>query len=180
MARAYVLHKPAKIMKRIRKIATQDAFTMIEIMIALVVLSIGIMGIISLQGFSLFMTDHGGNMTTARILAVDQINRLTGVPFTDASLTTCGSTACGQSFCRKDIGGGAVGATAANLDNTGAQADAGRFKREWDVYDLVTSATGVKGMKCITVRVTWTDTRGGDTKVGTTRKVEMSSIRLEQ
>src|SRR6185369_9429010 len=114
------------------------------------------MAIISLQGFSLMATDFGGNMSVARVLVSDEMERLHGLPFTDAALTICGT-----SYCHGDLGGGVAGLTANVIDFTSQATAHGRFKRDWDVK--ATNPVDANA-KAITVRVRWTDTKGGSSK----------------
>jgi type IV pilus assembly protein PilV len=154
---------------------SKNGFSFIELLVALAIFSVGILGIISLQGISLMATDFGGNMTVARILASDQLDRLQTLAMSSSSLDICGTP-----YCHKDIGAGSDGTVRATLGYTGAVDVNGRFQREWDVQDL-SPATSMA--RVISVRVYWTDIgKTGVSSAGArtfNRKIEMTSIKVQ-
>jgi type IV pilus assembly protein PilV len=75
---------------------TQRGFTLLEILIALIVLSIGLLGIAALQGIGL-RTSHGAQLTSqASLLAYDMADRLRANPqgLTDYVGFSTEDTAC--------------------------------------------------------------------------------------
>lgn len=151
---------------------SRNGFTLVEVLIALTIFAIGVLGIISLQSITLVSTDTSGNMSLARILASDQLERIAGMPYGSASLSVC-STA----FCHSDVGNGLGGVTpSVTLDQTGAARSNGRFLRDWNV---TTVATGILN---VTVRVRWTDVPGGPSSARArtyNRTLQMSSIKID-
>lgn len=147
----------------------ERGFNFIELLIALLIFSIGIMGVLSLQGISLMSTDFSGNMGAARLLASDQLERLGGLSFTATALTVCSPTP----FCYADTGGGAAG-TGRNIGYTGQFEVSGRFRREWDVAAISTT------VKQVTVRVRWTDVPGVTQATAQTfnRSLQMTTIKI--
>ena len=74
----------------VKIIETERGFTLVEVMIAIVVLTIGILALFTLQ-----ITSTSGNATanrysTASVLASKKIEEILGLPYTDASLQDTG------------------------------------------------------------------------------------------
>jgi type IV pilus modification protein PilV len=59
----------------------QDGFTLIEILIAIAILSFGILAIASMQSSSLRSTQHSYNVTEGTTLAQDRIEELMTLPY---------------------------------------------------------------------------------------------------
>ncbi|MCD6188228.1 MAG: prepilin-type N-terminal cleavage/methylation domain-containing protein [Desulfuromusa sp.] len=76
------------------KINCQSGFTLLEIIIALFVFSIGILGVSAMQLTSLKGNSKAARITEASNVAADQIEKIMGLPygtFTDGSGTSAGA-----------------------------------------------------------------------------------------
>ena len=156
--------------KKFKKLINRSGLSLVEVLIAMAIFAIGVLGIMALQGIALMSTDFSGNMTYARLLASDQIERLGGFPFTASALDACGFS----TWCHKDSGNGMDGAQA-NLDNMGQATATGRFRREWDVV------TVTPAVKQVTVRVQWSDSPGvTNAQAGSyNRSLSVTSIQID-
>jgi type IV pilus assembly protein PilV len=126
---------PANIHDRCR----QSGFSIIEVMIAISILSIGILALASMQVAAMRGNSFAGSVTEGSTWALDQIEKLMNLQWDDASLQDADAD-------------GATG-----LANIGADADfmvtRGRYAIHWNVAnDVVTANT-----RTINVIVTWSD-----------------------
>jgi len=123
----------------------ERGFSIIEVMIAISILSIGILALASMQVAAMRGNSFAGGVTEGATWALDQIEKLMSLPWTDPSLQDA------------DLDG------AAGLENigtdTGTQADAdfrvirGRYAIHWNVANnVVTNDT-----RTVNVIVTWTE-----------------------
>lgn len=85
--------------KRSRKlfVEREDGFTLIEVMVALVILSIGLLGLAALQLVAVKSNAFSTEMTYATMLAQQQAEILKSRPYTDADLTEGSHSAVGNS-----------------------------------------------------------------------------------
>lgn len=109
-----------------RKIENNAGFSLVEVLIALSVLSIGILAVASLQFSSEFLSRNSADITNASNLASDQMERLMLLPFTHADLTP-----------------GTVSGTS------------GKYSIRWDVADVDLNSDGVNEAKTINLTVRW-------------------------
>jgi type IV pilus assembly protein PilV len=109
-----------------RKIENNAGFSLVEVLIALSVLSIGILAVASLQFSSEFLSRNSADITNASNLASDQMERLMLLPFTHADLTP-----------------GTVSGTS------------GKYNIRWDVADVDLNSDGVNEAKTINLTVRW-------------------------
>lgn len=114
-------------------------FSIIEVMIAISILSIGILALASMQVAAMRGNSFAGAVTEGSTWALDQIEKLMSLPWTDPSLLD------------SDLDG------AGGLDDMGADADfrvtQGKFSIHWNVANnVVTDNT-----RTVNVIVTWTD-----------------------
>jgi len=122
-------------------------FSIIEVMIAISILSIGILALASMQVAAMRGNSFAGGVTEGSTWALDQIEKLMSLPWTDPSLLDA------------DLDG-AGGLDNIGFDNDpGTQADAdfrvtqGKFSIHWNVANnVVTNNT-----RTVNVIVTWTD-----------------------
>lgn len=129
----------------VRKRCNESGFSIIEVMIAISILSIGILALASMQVAAMRGNSFAGSVTEGSTWALDQIEKLMNLSWDDASLQDA------------DLDG------AAGLENigidTGTQADAdfrvirGRYAIHWNVADNVVTAN----TRTVNVIVTWTD-----------------------
>jgi len=109
-----------------RKIENNAGLSLVEVLIALSVLSIGILAVASLQFSSEFLSRNSADITNASNLASDQMERLMLLPFTHADLTP-----------------GTVSGTS------------GKYSIRWDVADVDLNSDGVNEAKTISLTVRW-------------------------
>jgi prepilin-type N-terminal cleavage/methylation domain-containing protein len=69
-----------------KTLQSDNGFTLIEVLIAMVVLSIGILSLFSMQINSIKGNSKASHITTASIWNVDQVERMVGMQYTDATL----------------------------------------------------------------------------------------------
>lgn len=67
--------------------ARQQGFTLIEVMMAMVILGIGIMSIVALQTRDTMYNNSSRRQTQAYTWAMDRVERLRALPYTDGDLT---------------------------------------------------------------------------------------------
>lgn len=138
----------------------QRGFSIIEVMIAISILSVGILALASMQVSAMRGNSFAGGVTEGSTWAADQIEKLMNLPWNDPSLQDA------------DLDG-ANGLDDIGFDNNPAtQADAdfrenkGRFSIHWNVANnVVTTNT-----RTVNVIVTWTD-HGGQRSVSMQRVV---------
>jgi type IV pilus assembly protein PilV len=109
----------------------ENGVTMIELLVALALLSIGLLALFTLQSTAIQGNRDSKEMTTAVFLAEKKIEELKNTPFGSLSL---GSTAD------------------SNNPITGSGTTGGIYSRSWNVQ----SFSGSANMKQITVIVSWT------------------------
>ena len=81
-----------KIKKTMRTMMfTVDGFTLIEVMIAMVILGIGILAVVGLQTRNMSYNSSSKRQTEAYTWAMDQIERLLALPYTSSQLSVQGS-----------------------------------------------------------------------------------------
>lgn len=114
----------------------QRAFTLIEILIAMAIFSIGILGMVSLQISTARNTKNGNVITQATMLARDQIETLKRI--TDVTTLSNGSDA--------------------DIDSQGNPG--GIFDRSW----TISNPLGGSNTRQITVTVSWNQ-KGGNRSV---------------
>jgi type IV pilus assembly protein PilV len=121
-------------------IRTKDrGFTLLEILIAISILTVGLLAVASMQISAMRANSFAGGVTEGTTWTGDQLEKLLALPYDDADLDD-----------RTDDG-------AAGLDDTGGDADwtedRGRYTVCWNVaVDAVTNNT-----KTISVIAIWTD-----------------------
>jgi type IV pilus assembly protein PilV len=64
----------------------QNGFTLIEVLIGLIILSIGILAVAGMQITSIIGTSFSNNLSQASVVAQDRIEFLKGLPLNDARL----------------------------------------------------------------------------------------------
>jgi type IV pilus assembly protein PilV len=72
---------------KVRHRKRQEGFTLVEVMIALGILAFGILAIASMQTSSLGATSFSGNTTEATTIAMNQMEALIPLSYTDSQLT---------------------------------------------------------------------------------------------
>jgi len=115
----------------------QSGFSLIEVMMSIVILSIGLLSLAQMMVLSTNANSLSGRMTSCSALAKEQLERLKAAPFFSAPAT----------FTRNPLlaAGGDVNATVANFsqfyDPDGLQSVQGNalFEVRWQVTDMVTA-----------------------------------------
>jgi prepilin-type N-terminal cleavage/methylation domain len=142
----------------------EKGFTLVELMIAMVVLAIGILGLIGLQVSAMNGNLSANEMTTAVTLAQDEIEQLKRLALTDAALTDAGNNgslssipANAASFEHANGDGtnpplDANGNVITNpIDEQGGNTGLRRYYRFWNIADN----TPTTGAKTVVVFVGW-------------------------
>jgi type IV pilus assembly protein PilV len=131
----------------VRKRCNEGGFSIIEVMIAISILSIGILALASMQVAAMRGNSFAGSVTEGSTWALDQIEKLMNLPWDDASLQDADQD-------------GAAGLGNIGFDNNeDTQEDAdfkvtrGRYSIHWNVADNVVTAN----TRTVNVIVTWSD-----------------------
>lgn len=120
-----------------KTIKQENGFSLLEVLIALVILAIGLLAVAQMQITAIKANAYGSGMTSASSLAANTLERLMALPYNDGQLT---ANAWQQDNITRVEGG---------VNNAG-------YIREYQVED----DSPRPGMKQITVRVVWTDSNG--------------------
>lgn len=128
----------------------QDGFTLIEVIIALFILTVAILGAASMQTTSIFGNNTASRLTGAATEGENQLETLLNLPTSDVTLT--------------DVNNAAPNGGLAGLDNTdavGRLADGGPIVRDgFTVFWNVADNYPVFGIKTIRVHTRRTDNGG--------------------
>jgi len=136
----------------------EKGFTLVELMIAAVVLAVGILGLIGLQVAAINGNLSANEMTTAVTLAQDEIEQLKRLPLTNAALTDNNTgnnadlasiPANANNFDRSNINN--PGAIANPINESGGNAGLTRYFRFWNVAPN----TPTTGATTVVVFVGW-------------------------
>lgn len=123
----------------------QSGFTLIEILIAISILTIGLLGVASMQVSAMRGNLLSERVTTALCLAEDRMEDLMRRDFTDALLADLQNkpldTIVAADVDHEDL---------PSVDATGQAVAGAPYRRVWNVQD-----TATPNMKTITVIVTW-------------------------
>ena len=117
----------------INSIKNQKGFTLVEVMIAMVILSAGLLALAEIQVTAIRANATSKNITSATILNEGKLEELMADGFSSLSNGTI---------------------TEVNIDETGSSG--GKFDRETIIEDYDSSTA----MKKVTVTISWTDNMG--------------------
>lgn len=132
------------------KYSKQDGFTLIEVIIALFILSVAILGAASMQTTAIFGNNTASRLTGAATQGENQLETLLNLPTDDVTLTDVNSAA---------PNGGLTGLD--NTDVVGRLADGGPIVRDgYTVFWNVADNYPVFGIKTIRVHIRRTDNGG--------------------
>ena len=124
-----------------KTIKQENGFSLLEVLIALVILAIGLLAVAQMQITAIKGNAFGSGMTSASSLAANTLERLMALPYDDSQLTTYDTWITDDIT---EIEGG--------VNNEG-------YVREYQVEDNTPPRLGIQ-MKQITVSVVWTDSNG--------------------
>lgn len=113
-------------MNTARRDRRDGGFSLVEVVIGLAILSIGVLGVASLQLTSDFLSRNSADITNASNLASDQMEQIIALPFTHAYLAP-----------------GTISRTS------------GKYNIEWVVADDDLNADGINDAKTISLSVSW-------------------------
>lgn len=128
-------------------LSCQKGFTVLEIMIAVAILSVGILGVASMQMSAIRGNNLSDNLTCGLTLAGDKMEELLGLDYNSPELedTVPGND---NDLYRTDPGW--FDREELDVDETG-KPDAGHFRRVWNIAD----DKPIPDNKTITVIVLW-------------------------
>jgi prepilin-type N-terminal cleavage/methylation domain-containing protein len=121
----------------------EDGFTLVEVMIAVAIFSIGILATWALQNGSTRGNTKSRHLTAAAMSASDRLERLVHLPYTHADLTAGGHTPAAEADGIDNNYDG-------QIDEPG---EAGALRLSWQVVD----DAPIVRTKTITVNVVWRD-----------------------
>jgi type IV pilus assembly protein PilV len=125
----------------------QGGFTVIEVMIAITILAIGLLGIASMQMNAIRSNSMSDNITCALALAEDKMEELMGLKYSDPALE---DTVFKNNDDLAVIAKGLVDKQEPHIDETG-KSDAGHFRRVWNIAE----DKPIDNNKTVTVIVLW-------------------------
>ena len=126
----------------------QEGWTLIEVLVAIVILCVGLLAVGTMQISAIRGNFMGGNTSIALTLASQKMEDLLNRNYTDAAL--------------------ANGAHTEQVSDSGVVAAGGFYRRDWTITDTVTGASNWPTMKEITIIVSWEGNR---------HRVSISSMR---
>ena len=140
----------------------EKGFTLLELMIAMIVLAIGILGLIGLQVAAISGNSSANQMTTALTLAQDEIEQLKSLELTNealkdnntgnnGSLASIPTSASSSYFDRTNADNPTPNNIANPIDERGGTTGLTRYYRFWNVAD----DTPTLGAKTVVVFVCW-------------------------
>ena len=117
----------------------QEGWTLIEVLVAIVILCVGLLAVGTMQISAIRGNFMGGNTSIALTLASEKMEDLLNRNYTDAALASGGHTE--------------------QVRDSGIVAAGGFYRRDWTITDTVTGASNWPTMKEITIIVSWEGNR---------------------
>ncbi|MBN1907901.1 MAG: prepilin-type N-terminal cleavage/methylation domain-containing protein [Deltaproteobacteria bacterium] len=125
----------------------QGGFTVIEVMIAITILAIGLLGVASMQMNAIRGNSLSDNITCALALAEDKMEELMGLDYSDPALE---DAIYENNNDLTGVAKGQVDKQEALIDEAG-KLNAGHFRRVWNIAE----DTPIDDNKTVTVIVLW-------------------------
>jgi len=120
-----------------KMLGNQSGFTLLEVLIAISILTVGLLGVAQMQIMGIRGNYFSGNTTTVLTLAEEKMEDLLGKGYTDAELAGSGAPGTDHNDPNNPI------------DETGQAG--GIYSRMWTVIDN----TPIADTKTVTVSVSW-------------------------
>lgn len=137
----------------------QKGFTILEVLVAISILTVGLLAVASMQVSAIRGNHLSSNVTAALALAEDKMEQLLGIDYNDASLQ---DIIPGNNANLDTTASGSVDHEELNIDETGDPG--GQYRRVWNI----SNNDPITNNKAITVIVTWNQNK---------HKVSVSSVK---
>jgi type IV pilus assembly protein PilV len=131
------MKKIQKVFSKKKMLGNQSGFTLLEVLIAISILTVGLLGVAQMQIMGIKANYFSGNTTAALTLAEEKMEDLLGKSYTDAELAGSGAPGTDHNDANNPI------------DETGQAG--GIYSRMWTVIDN----TPIADTKTVTVSVSW-------------------------
>ena len=140
---------------KLRKRNNEKGFTLLEVIAAISILSVGLLAVASMQGSIIKGNRFAGGVTEATSWASDQMEKLMVLPYDHADLVDTDGDGTGEDNDRDgvDDDGGDFGLDDATANTADHQVTQGRYIVYWNIaVDIDADDT-----KTVNVIVTWAD-----------------------
>ncbi|MBU1343059.1 MAG: prepilin-type N-terminal cleavage/methylation domain-containing protein [Proteobacteria bacterium] len=134
---------------------TDQGFTLIEIMITMLILSIGILGISAMQIHAISDNSYGMDLTECATLGQNKLEQLLAIDYNDATLNDTDGDGTGQ-----DTNNDGIDNSGNNFGlghNTTGTADFNETNGNYTIFWNIAIDEPVTGSKKISIIVTWQD-----------------------
>jgi len=73
------------------KLKKENGFTLIEVLVAITIFAVGLLAVAAMQNSAVLMNSSAGKLTNLSALGMDEIEKLSSLPYTDPSLNPAGN-----------------------------------------------------------------------------------------
>jgi type IV pilus assembly protein PilV len=151
---------------------SQAGLTLVEVLVALTILSVGLLGVALMQITSISGNTFSREMAVATELGQDMLEKLNALSYEDTAITGSASPGTAHPTATDVSNGLAVGAGTNNIiDERGLTVGPTIYTRTWNVIDNAPATN----MKTITVTVSWTE-KGATL---TTRSITIIGVKVQ-